>query len=133
MALTLLVCFAVPAYAAKGNQGGKGGTPSGSSTFTLVLLTSTDGLPHWGQQVTFNVQTTATAEPNVSLNCFQNGAQVYSAVAGFYASYPWPGTQIMTLMSSSWTAGAADCTARLYYISGAKTLTLQTMSFHVYA
>jgi hypothetical protein len=134
LALTLAVfSSAAPTLAAKGSDGGKGGSTGGSSSLTLVLLNSTDGLPHWGQKVTFNIQTTATGEPNVSLNCYLNGALVYAAVAGFYASYPWPGTQIMTLASPSWTGGAADCTARLYYISGARTVTLQTLSFHVYA
>jgi hypothetical protein len=106
---------------------------SSSSSLSLVLLNSTDGLPHWGQQVTFNVSTTATTQPNVSLDCYQNGTLVYGAVAGFYASYPWQGSQIFTLSSPSWTGGAASCTAALYYFSGKKTITLTTLNFQVYA
>jgi hypothetical protein len=121
---------ASPALAAKG-----GGSPknSGSSTLTLVLLNSTDGLPHWGQQITWNVSTTATTEPHVSVTCSQNGTVVYSAESGYYASYPWPWTQDMTLSSQSWTSGDADCTGALYYFNGSKTVTLTTVPFHVYA
>jgi hypothetical protein len=110
-----------------------GGGGGGSGSFTLVLLNSTDGLPHWGQQVTFNVSTTATTQPNVSLACYQNGNLVFGAEAGFYPSYPWPGSQTFTLSSPSWTGGAASCTAKLYYFSGTKTTTLSTMNFQVYA
>src|SRR5438105_3149580 len=46
-------------YAAKSGGHGGGGT-GGSSTLSLVLLNSTDGLPHFGQQVTFTVSTTVT-------------------------------------------------------------------------
>lgn len=106
---------------------------TGSSSLSLVLIDSTDGVPHWGQSVTFNVATTATSEPNVSLDCYQNGTLVYGAVTGFYPSYPWPGTQIMPLSSPSWTDGPASCTAQLYYFSGKKTVILQTLNFDVYA
>lgn len=107
--------------------------PSSSSSLKLVLLNSTDGLPHYGQSVTFQVSTTATTQPNVSLQCFQGGTLVYSAESGFYPSYPWPGTQIFPLASSSWTGGAASCTAALYYFAGRKTVTLTTPDFQVYA
>ncbi len=118
--------------AAHSSSGGKGHVQSSNSNLSLVLLNSTDGQAHWGQQLTFNVSTTATTEPNVSLNCYQNGGLVYGAVAGFYPSYPWPWTQIFTLSSPSWTSGGANCTASLYYFSGKKTITLSTMSFPVY-
>ena len=115
------------------SAGGNGHVQSTNSSLSLVLLNSTDGLPHWGQQVTFNVSTTATTEPNVSLTCYQNGSLVYGAVAGFYPSYPWPWTQIFALSSPSWTSGATNCTAALYYFSGKKTVTLATLSFDAYA
>ena len=133
MALAIGLVSATPTFAAKPCGGGKGGgATAGGGTLTLVLLNSTDGLPHWGQNVTFNVSTTATTEPNVSLNCYQNGKLVYGAVAGFYASYPWPGTQIMNLASASWTGGGATCTATLYAISGSSTVNLATLNFQVY-
>ncbi len=109
------------------------GPSSGTSSLALVLVNSTDGLPHYGQQVTFKVSTTATTLPNVSLDCYQNGVLVYGAVAGFYPSYPWPWNQIFILSSPSWTGGAANCTAALYYFSGKKTITLTTLNFLVYA
>src|SRR2546428_12731637 len=121
--------LSVIAEAAKGGNGRKP-APSGTDSFSLDLLNSTDGLPHWGQQVTFT--TTATTYPHVSLQCSQNGVLVYNADAGYYAGYPWPWEQTMTLASAAWTGGAADCVATLYYFSGAKTVVLGTMSIHVY-
>lgn len=103
-----------------------------TSSLTLVLLNSTDGLPHYGQTVTFKVSTTATTEPDVSLVCYQNGTLVYSAFAGFYPSYPWPGSQDMVLSSASWTSGGANCTATLSYVNGKKTVVLTTLNFQVY-
>ncbi|HEU5034191.1 MAG TPA: hypothetical protein VFT62_05450 [Mycobacteriales bacterium] len=124
------MAVAAPALAAKGAGAAKN---SGSSTLTLVLLDSTDGVPHWGQQITWDVSTTATTAPHVSVTCDQGGVVVYSAQSGYYPSYPWPSTQDMTLSSQSWTGGDADCTASLYYFDGRKTVTLKTLDFHVYA
>ena len=129
------LCLALVPAAFAGKGGGTGGNKPGGGTggLSLVLLNSMDGLPHWGQQITFNVTTTATSAPNVSVTCSKSGAVVYGAVSGFYASYPWPWTQIMTLSSQSWAGGAADCVASLYYFSGTRTVTLGSLSFHVYA
>jgi hypothetical protein len=112
-----------------GNHGGAGTTGSGSLSLAMVSDLNANGLPNWGDTVTFKVSTTATTEPNVSLTCSQNGVVVYGAVSGFYASYPWPWTQNMTLSSTSWTGGAASCVAKLYYISGTSTVNLGSMSF----
>ena len=136
LVLVMAAVSVTPALAAKrggGSGGNGGGTTTGSSSLALVLLNSTDGLPHWGQQITFTVSTTATTEPHVSVTCKQNGAIVYSAATGFFASYPWPWTQIMTLSSQSWTGGDADCAATLYAISGTKVTNLASLAFHVYA
>jgi hypothetical protein len=137
-ALSVALLVLVPtALAGKGGGAGHkpgGGGSGGSSSFTLVPLNSTDGLPHWGQQITFNVTTTATTEPHVSIACYQNGVMVATTQTGYYASYPWPGTQNITLASGAWTGGAADCNARLYSLSNSGgSTTLGTMSFHVYA
>src|SRR5690348_9824017 len=105
---------------------------TGSSTLSLVLVNSTDGLPHWGQTVTFNVSTTATSQPNVTLSCYQNGDRVYSAWAGFYPSYSWPSSQNMVLSSQAWAGGGANCTATLSYFNGSKPITLPTLNFQVY-
>jgi hypothetical protein len=136
--ITGLLAIAPTAYAAKpsasgGGKGG-GGKTTGSSSMTLVLVDSTDGVPHWGQHIRFDVSTTATTEPHVSVACSQGGTLVYTAQTGYYASYPWPSTQTFTLSSSAWTGGDADCSARLYSLSNSgSSTTLATMSFHVYA
>lgn len=115
-----------------GKPGGGGGGTTTSSSLSLVLLNSSDGQAHWGQQVTFNVATTATASPFVSLNCYQGSTWVLTASAGFFPSYPW--SRDFTLSSGSWPSGAADCTARLYMTKdGSRTTTLATLSFHVSA
>ncbi len=109
------------------------GANSSTSSLALVLLNSTDGSPHWGQQITFTVSTTATTEPHVSLACSQNGVVVYTTETGYYAGYPWPWTQTMTLSSYAWTGGGASCTANLYYFSGSKTVTLKALTLQVLA
>jgi hypothetical protein len=118
-----------------GGHHGTGGTTGGSGSLTLVIesSSSTDGLPHWGDTVRFDVTTTATTEPHVSLKCYQGDNLVYTTQTGYYASYPWPWTQDMTLSSGAWTGGAAACTATLYYFSGTNTVTLSTLSVPVSA
>lgn len=125
---SLLILGSTEALAARGG----GGKPRPTGSLSLVLLNSTDSFPHWGQQVTFSVSTTATTEPHVNVTCSQEGAPVYGTTTGYYANYPWPWTQVMTLSSTDWSGGAADCVAVLWYASGAKMVTLGTMNFHVY-
>ena len=115
---------------------GKGGhkdPPSGSSSSSLALVTSTDingnGLPDWGDTVTFKVSTTETTEPHVDLTCSQDGVVVYFATTGYFDSYLWPWTQFMTLSSTAWQGGAAECTAELYYFSGRRMPVLASISF----
>jgi hypothetical protein len=131
-ALALALALVPAALAAKRPGGGGGGGTSGGGTISLVLLNSTDGLPHWGQRITFNVATTATDKPFVSLNCYQGGVWLYSGSVGYFPSYPW--AKEFTLANTSWTSGAADCTATLYMtVDGTRTTTLATLGFHVYA
>ena len=125
MTILVLVSASVSADA-KGRKANSSVTGSG---FALVVLNSTDGLAHWGGQVTFTVSTTATTEPHVSLRCSQNGVVVYATQTGFYAGYLWPWTQVMTLSSVAWTGGSADCVATLYYFSGADVVSLGTLGF----
>ena len=120
-----------PALAAKGGAGGKGGGKnSATGSFRLVLLDSTDGLAHYGQQVTFDVTSTATY-PMVTLTCYQAGEWVTNQTVGFYPGWPWSRT--FPLSSWKWTGGAADCDARLYSQNsdGSTQQTLATMTFHV--
>ncbi len=115
--------------AAVAGKGGRG--HSGGGSISLVLLNSTDALPHYGQQVTFNVSTTTT-KPWVGLDCSQNGTWVYGSWAGFFSGYDWG--QTFTLgPTNSWFGGAADCTAKLVTFStNGRENILATTSFHVY-
>jgi hypothetical protein len=129
--LLVPVALAAKGAGGGGHHGGGGGTTSGGGSLSLVMVTDLNGngTPNWGDTVTFNVSTTATTEPNVSLTCSQNGTVVYGAVSGFYAGYPWPSTRYMRLSSTNWSGGAANCVAQLYYISGTSTVNLSSMSF----
>jgi hypothetical protein len=126
LAASVAVGVSAPAANARGPQ------PSGTSaSLELVVASGPDNVPNWGEQITFNVSQTATTEPHVDVLCSQGGATVYSATTGYYASYPWPWTQVMTLSSQKWTGGAASCVAKLYYFNGRKTPVLKTISFEV--
>ena len=132
--ISVLTLAATPAFAAHVPGGGGGKASGGSSSLSLVNETAPNTAPAYGQTVTFNISTTATSEPNVSLACSQNGTQVYAASAGFYSSYPWPWAQNMTLSSGSWSGGAASCVATLYYYGGGgKAVDLASLSFGVSA
>lgn len=126
-ALFLVAAIAL-APAALAGKGGKPGAPTGS--FSLVLLDSPDALPNYGENVTFNVTSTAY-HPMVNLTCYQNGDWVKNQSVGFYAGWPW--SQTFNLSSWKWLGGAADCSAELYYTdSKGANRTLATMSFPVY-
>jgi hypothetical protein len=108
----------------------------GSSSIALVVVSASiasldSSGPNHGDTVTFDVRTTATERPYVLLNCYQSGAWVYAAQAGFWASYPWG--QNFTLDADSWSSGAANCTARLGALNadGTKFRELARTSFNV--
>ena len=129
VAIAALVLVLVPvAVAGKG----KGAPTAPSGTIKVVPLSpSTDGLLHYGQQVTFDVYTSATAYPWVLLECSQNGSLVYRHQNGIF---PTSLMQVFTLgLTPAWTGGAADCTAYLQKRDSRKTQTLATLNFHVYA
>lgn len=110
---------------AQGKGKGKGNAAA-SVTFTVVMVTdnNSDGLPNWGDQVTFNVSTPDTSDPRVQLVCSQNGEVVYGAT--------WPLTPVLTLRSDVWQAGGADCTATAYYITdGTKKVAIGSLNFPV--
>ena len=116
--------------------GGKGGN---RGTLTLVLMSeptlaesTTSVEPHYGDEITFEVSTTATDQPFVNVRCYQGDAFVYDGWAGFYQG-AWGG-QTFTLSSGVWTGGEADCTARLVmWGSNGRERTLATMDFNVAA
>ncbi len=111
-----------------GGHHGGGGTTGGAGSLALVMVIDNNGngAPNYADTITWNV-TTSDAYPTVNVTCTQNGSLVYSAGAGFYPSYPWPGSQKMPLYSPSWTGGAASCTAVLSGTAG----TMATYAFAV--
>jgi hypothetical protein len=138
LATAAIVVFALApaALAGKGGKGSGAGNTNGTAptgSLSLVQVDSTDGVAHWGQRVTFNASSSATYY-FVAVRCSQNGATVYKADKGFYAS--WPADQRnFWLMSSAWTGGAADCTAELYaqLSDGSNRQSLVTIGFPVAA
>jgi hypothetical protein len=114
---------------------GKGGK-AGASSIELAIVnaavaTAEVAGPSYGDTVTFNVATTSTDRPYVLLNCYQDGAWVYAAQAGFWPTYPWG--QTFVLAANSWTGGSASCTARLGVLNadGTRFRELATTSFDV--
>jgi hypothetical protein len=113
----------------------KGGGPPNTSASSLALVMIKDkngnGLPNWGDTVTFDVSTTAF-KPSVLLECSQNGYEVSRQQAGFFPGYMF--SKEYALRSSYWTGGAADCTATLFEAArNGRQTTLATLSFHVEA
>jgi hypothetical protein len=136
--LALLALVLVPAtLAAKGGQaggkpgGGGGGGGDTTGSFSLVLHDSnSNGVPNFGESVTFNVTSTA-AYPMVTLTCYQDRSVgwVTNQTVGFYPGWVW--SQDFPLSSWKWTSGAADCDAVLYYQTRKGNQTLDAMTFHV--
>src|SRR5260221_11527308 len=69
----------VPVASKNPNHGG----PTPTSSIAIVLVKSTHCLPHYSQQVTFNVSTTATTQANVKADLYQNGLRVDGAGTRF--------------------------------------------------
>lgn len=105
----------------------------GTSTLKLVCLDSTDGVPHYGQRITFEVSTDVTEYPYVSVACYKGETQVLSASAGYYPSYAWPDARIVPLATQVWTEGAAHAHATLYHVQRGKVVSLATIEFEVLA
>jgi len=113
---------------------GRPGGDSSSSSISLVVLNggevaSLDVGPRYGDQVTFNVATTATTTPYVNLKCYQNGVLVAEGWEGFFDGAL--GDRIFTLWSPQWTGGEAECTAWLAMYSKSRWKMLASTSFHV--
>jgi hypothetical protein len=132
MAITML-----PAFAAKGSGGasgtkGKGHTgTTGGGTISLAPLVNDsngDGLPNWGDTVTFDISQTATDQPWVKLECKQGGKMVAQGWGGYFDGSL--GGRDFELDSPTWTGGAADCLAYLQTPQGS---VLASTSFHVNA
>lgn len=101
------------AFAGKG--GGGGGKPSGGSSSisapVLVADVNGDGVPDWGDTVTFNISTTATTQPYVHLVCSGNGV-AYDSWRGVFAGSLDTNWNFV-LSSGGWAGGSANCTAWL--------------------
>jgi hypothetical protein len=127
-ALVLTLIFAAGSSEALAARPG-GGAAKGS--LALVLLDSSDGRAHYGQQVTFTVSTGATAYPYVNLKCWQGGAFVGEAWRGFFPT-SISGTVFTLSGTSLWVSTeGADCTANLSYQTKKGWMTLASTSFHV--
>ncbi len=138
--LGALVLVAVPAaIAGRGGGGGGGHKPGGgggtggTGTISLAPVVNDgygNGLPNFGDTVMFNVATTATTQPYVHLQCYQNKVRVIEGWRGYFADsldYPYFG-----LWGGTWAGGAADCTADLMKGTTASGYTLLgSTSFHV--
>ena len=129
-AIVLSLALAPAALAGKGAGGNK--PSSGSSTITgpvMVVDNNGDGLPNWGDTVTFNISTTATAQPYVHLVCSGNGIG-YDSWKGVFAGSLDTNWNFV-LSSGGWTGGAADCTAWLGMYTKQGFKQLASTSFHV--
>ncbi len=97
-----------------GHKGG-GGSSGGSGTISLqlppVVDKNGDGMADWGDFVTFDISTSATSQPWVELDCFQNGVRVSQGWDGYFSGSLT--TRNFGLYSPQWTGGAASCTAYL--------------------
>ena len=93
-------------------KGGKPALTSGDSTIGLVALDSTDGSVYFGQHVTFDVSTTATTSPWVTVKCSQNGSIVYQQSLAMYLGTIYSRTFTLG-PTPAWQSGGADCTATL--------------------
>jgi hypothetical protein len=131
-AFVLALVLVPAALAGKGGKPGGGGSTGGSSSISgPVMITDTGTLGvSSGDTVTFNVSTTATTTPWVNLQCFQNGALVYSGWKGFWVGSIDP-TWNFGLASTAWQSGAADCTANLDMNTRQGMAKLASTSFHV--
>jgi hypothetical protein len=102
------------AFAAKGSGGhtkpGSGGT-AGSIAVVMISDANSNGAPNWNDRITYDVSKVGVSNPFITTKCYQNGVNVLTIYAGYYAGYMWPGAQTFNLSEQNWTSGAATCTA----------------------
>jgi hypothetical protein len=125
------------AFAAPHNGGGGGGKVSYTGSFVgtnpvMVTDNNSDGMPNYGDTITFKVTSTA-GYPMVRLLCTSGGVTVDDQNVGFYPGWVWS----QNYQLSHWyywpSDSAADCTANLYYQGAKGNVNLATMTFHVNA
>lgn len=132
-ALVLALALVPAALAARVGHGGNPGTGASSTISSPVMVTDT-GTPglSFGDTVTFNISTTATTQPYVNVQCFQNGALALNSWRGFWAG-SIDNNWNFTLGSGMWSGGAADCTAYLGMDTKRGFQKLASAGFHVNA
>lgn len=102
-----------------------GSASAGQSTITMNQRTQALEL---GSEVTFAVSTSRTAQPWVSVACFQSGRLVYKQYHGLFAGYYT--APVFTLgPTPNWTGGPASCVGTLLYFSNGREHSLATTSF----
>jgi hypothetical protein len=92
----------------------------------MVLVNSPDSIANYGETVTFNVKTDATAQPWVNLKCYQGRTMVAEGWNGYFDG-SLTGRNFV-LSAPNWTSGAADCTA---YVTTPQWQVLGSTNFHV--
>jgi hypothetical protein len=116
-------------------KGGKPALIADESTIVLVLLDSTDGVPHFGQHVTFDVTTTATDDPIIMNRCYQNDSLVSQETLRVDPENSLYSRTFTLGPSPAWTGGGADCTADLVTMDSfartPKTTVIKTLPYTV--
>jgi hypothetical protein len=115
--LAFLGVAAVANGAADAATGGRPRPGTSGSTFSgpvMVVDLNGNGAPNYGDTVTFNVATTATAHPQVKFSCYQDGTMVAQGYLDFFGGLNGPN---LPLRNGTWWSDsqAADCTAQLMY------------------
>ena len=128
VALAASLALVPAAFASKGSKPTSGGSSTISAP-VMVVDNNGDGLPNWNDTVTFNVSTTATAQPYVHLVCSGAGVS-YDSWRGYFAGSLDTNWNFV-LSSGGWTSGAADCTATLGMYTKQGFRQLAATSFHV--
>ena len=129
--ITALI-FGLIAGSAFAAKGGNAGTSTTSfSGPVMVVDANANGAPNYMDEITFNVSTTATSQPEVGLRCYQGSNFVEDAYVSYFDS--WLSPTYFQLGSSYWNPALdASCTARLfYYDKRAREHVLATMTFPV--
>ena len=131
LSLVLVLAFGGAALAGKtsGSSSITGPYTVAAPTWTAATAASTS-TPHFGDMVTFTVSTTATNNPFVNLNCYQNGILVMNSWSAFFPGGLGDGNY--GRYSPSWKCGAAECRADLGLLANnGKWKVLASTSFHV--
>ena len=107
LAVAVSLSASVSAQQGQGKGKGNGKGESSTATFAVTLVTdnNSNGVPNWGDQISFQIFTTETTDPRVQVMCFQDGDVVYGAL--------WqPNNSVLTLSSRAWQGGRPNAPPR---------------------